>query len=154
MARIRDRLITLLRSGPGTRWLLILFAVLVLGVIFAGLQDTPGYILGYLATAVIFLVMVRGWRSVWSFIALMLASFAVAVFLAFLYVEVISRIAIFFWGAGAPDSTPMRIIEAVIANLMLFAGPVGLVYGFIGALLLGVWRLLRLRARERFAHDT
>lgn len=154
MARMGRKVMALLRSGPGTRLLLLLFAALVIGVIFVGLRDPPGYILGYLATAVIFLLAVRGWRSIWSFVILMLASAAGIIFLAFLYVEVISRIAVWFWGPGAPDSLPMRIIEAVIANVMLFGGPVGLVLGFAGALGAAVLRLLRLRGREGLIEDT
>jgi hypothetical protein len=154
VVRLKDKVMVLLRSGPGTRLLLVLFAALVLGVIFVGLQDTPGYILGYLATAVIFLVMVRGWRSVWSFVILILASFFGAVLFSGLYVEVISRIAVWFWGFGALNSAPMRIIEAIIANVILFAGPMGLAFGFAGALILGILRLRRLRTRERVAGDT
>lgn len=154
MAKIVRKLLALLRSGPGTRLLLLLFVVLVCGVIFLGLTDVPGYILGYLATAIIFYLLVRRWRSVWSFVILMLASFAGTVFLAFLYVEVISGIAVFFWGPAAPDSAPMRIIDAIIGNFMLFAGPTGLAFGFIGTLGLGIRRLLGLRPRERVADDT
>ena len=154
MARVKDRAIALLRSGPGTRILLGLFAALVLGVVFVGLQDSPGYILGYLATAVIFLLLVRGWRNAWSFVVLALVVFLAAVLFSGLYVEVITRVAVWFWGPGALDSTPMRIIEAIVTNVILFAGPVGVVFGFAGALALGIWRLFKLRTRERVADDT
>jgi hypothetical protein len=153
MAKIGQKFMAVLRSGPGTRLLLLLFLALVIGVVFVGLTDAPGYILGYLATVVIFILIVRGWRSVWSFVILMVGSFAGGVLLSGLYVEVISRVAVYFWGPGAPVSLPMRIIETIVANIILFAGPVGLVFGFAGALGLGIFRLLRLRTRP-LADDT
>jgi hypothetical protein len=154
MIGLKEKAMALLRSRPGTRLLLALFAVLVVGVIFVGLQDPPGYILGYLATAVIFLIMVRGWRSPWNFIILVLAIVVGCILLSGLYVEVITRIAVWAGGPGALDKTAMRIIEAVITNLILFSVPVGIVFGVGGAIIVGIRRLLRPRAREPVTHDT
>jgi hypothetical protein len=151
---IRRRTLVLFRSGPGTRLLLVLFAVLLVSVVFIGLNDVPGYVLAYLATTVIFVVMVRGWRSIKNYVILLLATVFAIIFLSFLYVEVISRIALWLWGPAASESTPLRIIEWVITNLMLFAGPVGLVLGFFGTLTLGIWRLVKLRKRVGVVDDT
>jgi hypothetical protein len=152
--RIKRRILILFRSGPGTRLLLVLFAVLLISVVFIGLNDVPGYVLAYLATTVIFVVMVRRWRSVKNYFILLLATACGIIFLSFLYVEVISRIALWVWGPAALESTPMHIIESVIANLMLFAGPVGLVLGFFGTLALGVRRLVKLRKRVGVVNRT
>jgi hypothetical protein len=154
VARIRRKTLVLFRSGPGTRLLLVLFTVLLVSVVFIGLNDVPGYVLAYLAATVIFVVMVRGWRSIKNYVILLLATAGAIIFLSFLYVEVISRIALWLWGPAASGSTPLRIIEWVITNLMLFAGPVGLVFGFFGTLTLGIWRLVNLRKRVGVVDDT
>jgi hypothetical protein len=143
MKGLRQRVADLLRSGPGTRLLLALFAVLVITVVFIGLNDTPGYVVGYLATAIIFLVIVRGWRSIKNYVILFLATFCIGIFLSGFYVEVISRIAVWVWGSGALSSLPMHIIESIISNLILFAGPMGLAFGLVGILALSVLRIVR-----------
>ena len=154
MGKLKERLLVLLRSGPGTRLLLVLFAVLVIAIIFIGLHDTPGYVLGYLATAILFLVMVRGWRSIKSYVILALATFCIGVFLSALDVEVIMRIAVWNWGPAALYSPPMHIIDAIINYLVMFGGPVGLVFGFVGALVLGILRLVGLRKAEQAEGNT
>jgi hypothetical protein len=154
MIGLKDRAIVLLRSRPGTRLLLALFAVLVAGVIFVGLKDPPGYILGYLATAVIFFLMVRGWRSARNFVILVLATVVSCILISGLYVEVVTRIAEWAWGPGVADRTPMRIIEAIITYLLLFGVPVGLAFGIGGAIIVGIRRLLRSRVHEPVTHDT
>jgi biotin transporter BioY len=152
--RIKKRILVLLRYGPGTRLLLALFAVLFISVVFIGLDDTPGYVLAYLETAILFAVFVRGWRSVKKYILLLLGTVCGIIFLSFLYIEVISRFAVWRWGAGALDSLPLGIIEWIITYVMLFAGPVGVVLGFFGALALGIERLVKMRRRAGVADHT
>ena len=145
--RVKRRLLALFHSGRGTRLLLVLFALLLVSVVFVGLNDVPGYTLAYLATAVLFVAVMRGWRSFKSYLALLLGSAAGIIFLSFLYIEVISRFALRFWGAGALDSLPMHVIESIFTCMILFAGPVGLVFGLFGTLGFGIRRLVRLRKR-------
>jgi hypothetical protein len=152
--RVKRSLPVLLRSGLATRLLLILFAVLAVSVVFVGLNDTPGFILAYLATTVIFVILVRRWRSIKNYVILFLATFCIGVFLSGLYMEVISRLAVWLWGIGALDSLPLRIIEWIISYVIIFAGPVGLAFGFFGTLALSVWRLVRPRSRLGVADRT
>jgi hypothetical protein len=148
MRRITTKIAALWCSGTATRLLLLLFGLLVVSIVLIGLDDTPGYTLGYIATAVIFLVMVRRWRSIKNYVILMLATFCIAVFLSAIDVEVITRIAVWNWGPDALYSPPMRIIDAVINYLITFGGPVGLAYGFTGALVLAVIRLVRPKREQ------
>lgn len=139
------RLSALLRPRQGTRLLLALFCVLVIAVIVIGLDDLPGYILGYLATTVIFFMATRTWRSLKRFLILFAVSFVGAIFLSFLYVEVICRLAAVIGGSQALQSTPIRIIQLIITYIILFAVPVGMFIGIVGSLILSV-RRIRLRA--------
>ena len=150
----RQRLLALVRFGLGTRLLLALFAVLVVAVVFIGLNDTPGYILGYLATTVIFMVPVRRWRAMKSYVYLFLASFFGIIFLSFFYVEVISRLAAWIGGVGSLQGTPLKIIEWLFTYIILFGGPVGMTYGFVGTVILGTVRLAESRSRRRAASQT
>lgn len=154
VARIKQRLLVLFRSGPGMRLLLVLFGMMVVTVVFIGLDDIPGYVLAYLATSILFVMLVHGWRSIKNYVILLLATLCGIIFLSFFYVEVISRFVRWLWGVGALESTPMRIIEWVISNVMLFVGPVGVVFGFFGALILGIRRLVKPRKRADLAGHT
>jgi hypothetical protein len=146
--KIKGSLLDLLHSGSGVRLLLVIFALLVISIIFVGLNDVPGYVLGYLASSILFLILVRRWRSIKNYVILLLASICGIIFLSFFYVEVISRIAVWLWGPGTPDGLPMRIIEVVVSNIMLFAGPVGVAFGLGGAVLLGVLRIFGVDKQE------
>jgi hypothetical protein len=134
----------LLKHRQATRVLLVLFFVLVIGVIFIGLVDLPGHILGYLATTVIFIMATRTWRSIKKFLILFVVSFIGAIFLSFIYVEVICRLAAVIGGINALHSAPIRIIQLIITYIILFAVPVGMFIGIFGSLILGVQRI-RLR---------
>jgi hypothetical protein len=139
------KLSALLKHRQTTHVLLVLFCVLVIGVIFVGLVDLPGHILGYLATTVIFIMATRTWRSIKRFLILFAVSFTGAIFLSFFYVEVICRFAAVIGGVSALQSTPINIIQLVITYIILFAVPVGMFIGIAGSLILIV-RRISLRA--------
>jgi hypothetical protein len=148
------KLSALIRLKYGTGILLAVFCVLVIGVVFIGLDDVPGYILGYLATTIVFYIAIRGWRTIKRFLILFAVAILGAIFLSFLYVEVISRIAIMIGGAGALESTPMEVIEVIMTYLILFATPVGILMGIVGSITLGIRRFNALRGRNSGAGST
>jgi hypothetical protein len=148
------KLSALIGLKHGTGILLTVFGVLIISVVFVGLDDVPGYILGYLATSIIFYIAVRGWRTVKRFLILFVVAILGAIFLSFFYVEVISRIAIIIGGAGALESTPMEVIEAIITYLILFATPVGILMGIVGSITLGIRRFTAPSGRNSGAGST
>ena len=86
--------------------------------------------------------MTRKWNSIKRFLLLLTLSIIGIIFLSFLYVEVISRIAVFIGGDDALQNTAVRIIEMIITYIILFGGPVGIFFGFAGTVILGIFRLL------------
>ena len=110
----------LLRYVQRTRILLAVFFVLVIVVVFIGLDSLPGYITGYLATTLLFFIATRNWRRIRRFLILFVVSLFGIVFLSFLYVEVICRIAIMIGGLNALQGTPVGIIEIIINTDFLF----------------------------------
>jgi hypothetical protein len=148
------KLSALIGLKHGTGILLAVFCVLIIGVVFIGLDDVPGYILGYLATTIIFYLAVRSWRTIKRFLILFVVAILGAIFLSFLYVEVISRIAIMIGGAGALESTPMEVIEAIITYLILFVAPLGILTGIVGSITLGIRRFTTPRGGNNDAGST
>ena len=142
MANAAEKLQAVLRFRRGNRILLIVFLLLVISVVIIGLDDIPGFILGYVATTTLFLIMTRKWNSIKRFLLLLTLSIIGIIFLSFLYVEVISRIAVFIGGDDALQNTAVRIIEMIITYIILFGGPVGIFFGFAGTVILGIFRLL------------
>ena len=143
-----NRLSTLIKNRYATLALLIIFCVLVISVIFVGLDDVPGYILGYLATAVLYLMITRSWQTLRRFIILFALSFIGIIFLAFFHVEVICRLAVLIGGIAALQSPLLDITELIITYVILFAGPVGMFFGIAGVITLGVIRLTAMRSRN------
>lgn len=141
-------------SRRGTIILLAVSVILVISVLIIGLNDAPGYILGYLATIVLFFTITRNWRKIKSFIILFSVSLVGIFFLSFLYVEVIYRLAEWIGGINALHGVPMDIITTVITYVILFGGPVGMFAGIAGMVTLGVFRLISLRNRKKIAHTT
>ncbi len=154
MAYIVDKFQALMRFRRGNRILLAVFVVLVISVVFIGLDDFPGFILGYLATTALFLMMTRKWNSIRRFLLLLTLSFLGIIFLSFLYVEVITRLTIFFGGVDALQSTAFRIVEWPTTYIILFGGPVGMFLGFMGTVILGIYRLIPSKSGDGLAGNT
>ena len=142
-----EQLSTPKRRRRETWVLLAIFVVLVVAVIIVGLDNILGYILGYLATTVLFFTATRRWRRIRRFLILLAASFLGIIFLAFLYVEVICRLAVIIGGAAALESLQMRIVQMVITYVILFAGPAGMFFGLAGSLALLMGRIRHRRLR-------
>jgi hypothetical protein len=149
-----NKLSALKRCCQGTYVLLIIFWALVISVFFIGLDDVPGYVLGYLATAVLFFIAVRNWRTIRRFLILFAASLIGIFFLSFLYVEVICRIVVMIGGVNALQSPLLGIVEVIINYVILFAGPVGMIFGIVGVIGLGIKRLTAVRSRNSTSNST
>ena len=98
-------------------------------------------VLGYLATTVLFVAMTYTWRKIRNFIILFFVSLLGIFFLSFLYMEVIYRFAYVIGGVNALQSTFIIVINMIISNVILFAGPVGMLVGIVGSLVLFVRRI-------------
>ena len=133
------------------RLLFALFCALVISVLFVGLDNLAGYILSYLASLVLFFIWTCSWRSIKRFAIMFIVSLVGIFFLSFLYVEVISRLAIMVGGFEALQSTALRVIELVITYVIMFAGPIGLFYGIVGTLTLLIIRFTALKKRDSTA---
>jgi len=149
-----NKLSALIRSHHGMLALLVMFCVLVISVLFVGLDDVPGYILGYLATTLLFFIVTRNWRTARRFLILFSVSLIGIIFLSFLYVEVICRIAVMVAGVSALQSPLICIIEMIITYVILFAGSVGMFVGIVGVMTLGIIRLTAVRSRNSAASST
>jgi hypothetical protein len=121
--------------------LLAVAAALVVAVVIVGLNDVSGYILGWLATAIIFFTVTRTWRRIRWFLILLAASFLGIIFLSFLYMEVISRLAVMIGGDAALESLQMRVVQMIITYLIIFAGAMGMFVGVAGSLILLAGRI-------------
>jgi hypothetical protein len=132
-----------------TRTLLILFAVLVICVVFVGLDNATGIILGWLATASLMTAIVRKWRKIWYFIILILVAFIGAIILSFFYVEVALPIAEWFGGINASQSTAWRVFHVIVSDVILLFTPVGIFIGIVGTVWLCILRLVALRHNHR-----
>jgi len=152
--KIAAKLSALMRFRQGTRVLLVVFLILLISILFVGLDDLLGYILGYLATAVLFIMATRTWRSIRRFLALFFVSLIGIIFLSFFYVEVICRLAVMIGGAGALQGTPLDVVEMIITYVILFAGAVGMVFGILGTVILGILRLATLISHKGITENT
>jgi len=149
--RITLKLSALKNSRLATRVLLAFFVLLVICVIFVGLDNAIGIILGWLATAalIISVILTRKWRKIRYFIILLFVSFLGAIFLSFLYMELALPFAEWLGGVNATQSTTWRIYHVVISDIILLFTPVGIFIGIVGSIWLGILRLVALRKRGR-----
>jgi hypothetical protein len=148
MAGIKERLLVLLRLPRRKRIYLIIFILLLLCSIFVGLDNPTGIILGWLAIAVLAVALVRRWRKLWYFLVLLIVSFIGAIILSGLYVEVAWPLANWIGGVDVTKSTGWRVFHVIVSNLILLVTPVGIIIGFTGFIILGIWRLCQWRHRR------
>ncbi len=132
---------------------LVLVVLLVIGVVFAGLHDV-GVVLGILAAGVILVEIARGWRRIRNFILLFLGSFFGIIFLSFLDVGVVKPLVRLIGGEGAVSGAGFEVFNQIVSLIVLFFGTAGLITGFLGAVVLGIWRLVNLFNKRGTADNT
>jgi hypothetical protein len=152
--KIKAKLSALIRIPRVTRILLAVFCVLVICVVFIGLDNAPGIILGWLATAVLLTELTRRWRKVRNFLILGFASFVGAIFLSFLHEVVVYPLAGIIGGAGALQSRALGVFHEAISLIILFFSPVGIFIGILGAITLVILRLIMLLNKRSVSSNT
>ncbi len=142
MKRIKKNIVSALgRFWHRSRIALVIFFLLVIGIIFAGLHDT-GIVLGILAGLVIMIEISRKWRRIRSFIFMLLISFFGIIFLSFIDVDVVKPAVRFLGGPGAETGSGFEIFNQIVSLVIVFFGTAGLVTGFLGTVILSIWRLI------------
>jgi hypothetical protein len=127
--------------------------ILIVSVVFYGLHDR-GMILAYVATAIIMAEITYRWRKIRYFLFLALAAFLSAIFVSFLHEVVVLPLVRILLGPGALNSTGVRVFHDAVSLWVLFPGLMGIVFGVVGTIVLGIARLVGLITRDRTAHGT
>jgi len=135
-------------SRRTTRVLLALFLALIICIVFVGLDNPTGIILGWVAVTLLLTALVRGWRKIRNFLILLFVSFVGAIVLSFLYMEVALPLTGWFGGTDATQSVPWRIFHVIISDVILLFTPTGIFVGIVGSVWLGISRLSNLRKRD------
>ena len=136
-----------LKSWPvTTRILVSLFVLLALCVVFIGLDNVPGLILGMAAAAMLTLEFTRRWRRIRRFLFLAGGSFLASVILSGLYTEVALPLAERIGGPFATESTGWLVYHAIVSYGIFLIAPGCIVVGMAGALVLAI---MRVRAEFR-----
>jgi len=152
--KMKAKLAALVRLPKMTRILLAVFCVLVISVVFIGLDNAPGIILGWLATAVLITELTRRWRKVRNFLILGFASFAGAILLSFLHEVVVYPLAGIIGGDVALQSRALDVFHEAISLLILFVTPVGIFIGVVGAVVLVILHLIALWSKKSVSSGT
>jgi len=134
--------------------LLAVFCVLVIGVVFIGLDNAPGIILGWLATTVLITELTRRWRKVRNFLILGFSSFVGAILLSFLHEVVVYPLVSILGGDAALQSRALDVFHEAISLLILFITPVGMFIGVVGAVVLVILRLIALWSKKNVFSGT
>lgn len=149
MPKIKQKLSRLRNFRLATRVLLALFAALIICVVFIGLDNSTGIILGWLAAAALIMSIAHKWRKIWYFLILLTVSVIGAIILSFLYMEVVLPLAGWFGGINATQSVAWRVFHVVVSDIILLFTPMGIIIGIVGTIWLGILRLVELRNRSR-----
>ena len=139
---------TLMGSRRATIAIFSIFFLLVIVVLVIGLNNVAGLICGNLAISMLYIVLTRRWWRIRNFIILFFSAVVGIIALSGLYVEVVWRAAVAVGGVGVTENTAFRIVDFVINNLILLAGPSGLLVGLVGAMALGIIRLSAIRKKK------
>ena len=134
-----DKLSTLIRYRRGSLPLLIILCVLILVIAIVRLDTIPGIILSYLATTILAVALTHKWRKKRMFIMLMVASFVVFFFLAFVH-EVVYDPNLMTSAVAAWQRYMMWFFHMAVSIIVAFVCPVGFVTGAAGSVILWMRR--------------
>lgn len=154
MPNTREKVARFMRSSRLTRWLLVLFFLLIITVVFVGLDNVTGMLLGVGAATILLAALTHRWRKARYFIILCFSSFAGAVFLAGLQEEVVHPLAYLIGGEEAMESLSLIIYNEITSFVIFFFAPAGIAIGFLGGTILGIIRLADIRNPKRTAGGT
>jgi len=154
VSKMKAKLVALFRLSRVTRILLALFCGLVISVVFIGLDNAPGIILGWLATTALIAELTRRWRKARNFLILGFASFTGAILLSFLHEVIIYPLVGFIGGDAALQSRALDVFHEAISILILFVTPVGIFIGVVGAVVLVILRLIGLWSKRSVSSGT
>lgn len=149
MQKIKQKLSRLRNFRLAARVLLALFGALIICVIFVGLDNSTGIILGWLAAAALIMSVAHKWRKIWYFLILLAGSIVGAIILSALYMEVALPLAGWFGGVNVTQGVAWRVFHVVVSNVILLFTPMGIIIGIVGTIWLGILRLVALRERSR-----
>jgi hypothetical protein len=151
---MKRKLAAILRISQTTRILLAVFIILVICVIFMGLDNATGLATGWLATLTLLAAFTYRWRKIRYFLILSAASFIGAVILAFLHEEVVLPLTKWIGGADALQSAPIEIYHQITSMIIFFFGPMGILAGVIGAVVLSFFRVKSLLGTKKIPENT
>lgn len=143
-----QKFLAFIKVHERNRILLAVFGLLVIAIIFIGLDNETGIILGYIATTILLIDLTHLWKRIRNFIILFLAAFFGAIFLAFLHEEIVFPLADLLGGAKAVESTPMNIFNQAVSLLILFFTPTGIFIGITGTIILTAIRIAKRRKHQ------
>jgi len=85
---------------------------------------------------------------------LALVAFLGSIFLSFLHQEVVYPLAGFIGGTEVVNSTPLNLYHDITSGIILFFGPVGILVGFFGTIVLAIFRFITLINGKSATRDT
>ena len=153
MKKTHEMLSAVIKAWQRYHLSLAVAGILIVSVVFYGLHDR-GMILAYVATAIIMAEITYRWRKIRYFLFLALAAFLSAIFVSFLHEEVVLPLVRILLGPGALNSTGVRVFHDAVSLWVLFPGLMGIVFGVVGTIVLGIARLVGLITRDRAPHET
>jgi hypothetical protein len=151
---IKKKLSVVFRFSRLTRILLVVFIVLVICVVFMGLDNVTGLATGWLATLTLLAIFTYRWRKIRYFLILSAASFIGGILLAFLHEEVVYPLTGWIGGTHALEGLPLAIYHQITSYIIFFFGPMGVLAGIIGALTLSIIRLISLINMKKVPQNT
>ncbi len=154
MTKIREKLSPVLAFLQRNRWYLVWLIALILCIVFVGLDNPTGIVLGWAAVTILFLVLFRKWRRPRYFLFLLLGTFLGAIFLSLVHEEVALRLAQWIGGPDATDSYAWRVFHGVISNIMLLGALPGILFGFFGFVIFGTVNIVHLLKRRHATDGT
>jgi hypothetical protein len=137
-----------------TRILLAVFIILVVCVVFMGLDNVTGLATGWLATLVLLAILTYRWRKIRYFLILSVGSFVGAVLLSFLHEEVVYPLTGWIGGTDALQSVPLAVYHQITSYIIFFFAPMGIFAGIVGAIVLFLIRLKSLIRTKKIPENT
>ena len=151
---MKKKLAVIFHISRTTRILMIVFVILVICVVFMGMDNVTGLATGWLATLTLLAALTYRWRKIRYFLFLSAGSFLGAVLLSFLHEEVVYPLTEWIGGTEALQSTGIEIYHQITSLIIFFFGPMGIIGGIIGAAVLFFIRLKTLISTKKVPENT
>jgi hypothetical protein len=130
------------------------FTVLVVCMGFINLDNPTGIVLGWMAVSILLVALVKRWQKFRYYGLLLVMTILCGILVSGIDMAIALRLAKLIGGPEVTENVVWVVYNSIISNFLLLTVPMCVLFSFMGPVVLGVVKLVKLIQKQRSAAET